>query len=240
MIITICDDDRGLHPVIKKYITDYFHQYKPELEKELLFSHFFCAEEFLKNPHADILFVDIYMDTLTGVDMLRKIPVKYHPRYIIFITTSRDFAIEAFQMNATHYLVKPFTGEDIFTALDRCRIRETSSPVLSLHTASGLITFPLSSIRYIESFNKRILIHTSDQAVSTYDTLASLSRQLDDRFMKPHRSYIISMAHILSFHYDHVVMDDGLEITLSRKNRADLKEQYHHYLSDITKRRSLS
>ena len=59
------------------------------------------------------------MDSLSGIDMLQRIPKKYHPRYIIFITTSRDFAIEAFQMNAVHYLVKPFTKEDVFTALSR-------------------------------------------------------------------------------------------------------------------------
>ena len=64
---------------------------------------------------------------------------------------------------------------------------------------------------------------------------AALTKQVDQRFMQPHRSYIISMAHITAFYYDHLVMDSGLEITLSRKKRAALKEQYHHYLSEITR-----
>ena len=235
MKITICDDDRELHPLLAGYIKDFFVQNKPELLNDIIFSNFFCGEEFLKNPHADILFTDIYMDSLSGIDMLQRIPKKYHPRYIIFITTSRDFAIEAFQMNAVHYLVKPFTKEDVFTELNRCQSREAAAPVLAIHVASGLITIPLSSIQYIESFNKRILIHTPDQTLSIYDSLAALTKQLDQRFMQPHRSYIISMAHITAFYYDHLVMDSGLEITLSRKKRAALKEQYHHYLSEITR-----
>lgn len=235
MKITICDDDRKLHPLLTGHIRDFFAQNKPELLNDIIFSHFFCGEDFSKNPHADILFTDIYMDSLSGIDMLKRIPQKYHPRYIIFITTSRDFAVEAFQMNATHYLVKPFTKEDVFTALTRCQIRETTSPVLVIHVSSGLITIPLSSIQYIESFNRRTLIHTPEQIFSIYDPLASLTTQLDDRFMQPHRSYIVSMAHISSFYYDHLVMDNGLEISLSRKKRTELREQYHRYLSGLAR-----
>ena len=236
MIITVCDDDPAIHPLLTGYIQDYFHQNKPELANSLIINNYQSGEIFLKNPHADILFLDIYMGSLSGIDMLKRLPAKYHPRFLIFITTSREFAVEAFEMNASHYLLKPFTSDNVFNALDRCHIRDTFSPVMTLHAASGLITIPLSSIRYIEAFNKRTLIHTISDTFSTYDALSSLSEQLDDRFMQPHRSFIVSMSHISAFYYDHLIMDDDLKISLSRKKRTELKGQYHQYLAKITRR----
>ena len=170
------------------------------------------------------------MNGLTGIEMVQNIPLRYRPRFLIFTTSSREHAIDAFALNATHYLVKPLTREDVFCALDRCMKQQSDSPVLALHNAAGLITIPLSSIVYLESFNKRTLVHTATEIISTYDTLSSLMEQLDSRFLRPQRSYIVSMAHISSFHYDHLILDNELEITLSRKNRKELKQQYQDYL----------
>ena len=109
------------------------------------------------------------------------------------------------------------------------------SPQLQLHAASGLISIPMASIIYLESFHKRTLIHTERETISTYAPLQALNEKLDDRFLQPHRSFIVSMPHIRAFYYDHLILDNDLEIMLSRKKRNELKKQYQYYLCRITR-----
>ena len=154
---------------------------------------------------------------------------------MIVISTSREFAIDAFQLKATHYLIKPLDRKDVFEALDRCMEHQRLSPQLQLHAASGLISIPMASIIYLESFHKRTLIHTERETISTYDPLQALNEKLDDRFLQPHRSFIVSMPHIRAFYYDHLILDNDLEIMLSRKKRNELKKQYQYYLCRITR-----
>lgn len=233
MTIAICDDD----PAVCDYLTgcireyDALHGIGPDM-KILCFPR---GRDFLKNPHADILFTDIYMEDLSGIDMLQSIPPRFRPRYVIVISTSREFAIDAFRLKATHYLIKPLDRKDVFEALDRCMEHQRLSPQLQLHAASGLISIPMASIIYLESFHKRTLIHTERETISTYDPLQALNEKLDDRFLQPHRSFIVSMPHIRAFYYDHLILDNDLEIMLSRKKRNELKKQYQDYLCRITR-----
>lgn len=233
MTIAICDDD----PAVCNYLTACIHEYDALhcIGSDITIHCFPRGEDFLNNPHADILFTDIYMEDLSGIDMLRRISPRYRPRYVIVVSTSREFAIDAFQLRATHYLVKPLVRKDVFEALDRCMEHKKISPQLQIHAASGLISIPMSSIIYLEAFHKRTLIHTERETISTYDPLQTLSMKLDDRFLQPHRSFIVSMPHIRAFYYDHLILDNDLKIMLSRKKRNDLKQQYQEYLCRITR-----
>ena len=94
MTIAICDDDPAVCDYLTACIREYdaLHGIGPHM-KILCFPR---GGDFLKNPHADILFTDIYMEDLSGIDMLQSIPPRFRPRYVIVISTSREFAIDAF------------------------------------------------------------------------------------------------------------------------------------------------
>ena len=83
----------------------------------------------------------------------------------------------------------------------------------------------------------RVIERVNSLNISTYDPLQALNEKLDDRFLQPHRSFIVSMPHIRAFYYDHLILDNDLEIMLSRKKRNELKKQYQDYLCRITRER---
>ena len=88
---------------------------------------------------------------------------------------------------------------------------------------------------FIADDGNRIVERVNSLNVSTYDPLQALNEKLDDRFLQPHRSFIVSMPHIRAFYYDHLILDNNLEIMLSRKKRNELKKQYQYYLCRITR-----
>lgn len=102
MTIAICDDDPAVCDYLTACIREYdaLHGIGPDM-KILCFPR---GGDFLKNPHADILFTDIYMEDLSGIDMLQSIPPRFRPRYVIVISTSREFAIDAFRLKARHII----------------------------------------------------------------------------------------------------------------------------------------
>lgn len=96
---------------------------------------------------------------------------------------------------------------------------------------------PAFTIIYIEVFNKICTIHTEKNSFQTYTSLDALSELLDgDSFMRAQRSFLVNMKYIESFYFDHIVMQSGKEIVLSRNNRAGLKNQYQQFLFHLARR----
>ncbi|MGN0320517.1 MAG: LytR/AlgR family response regulator transcription factor [Lachnospira sp.] len=232
MQIAICDDDSSILNQLTSAIEAYGNQHKSTFN----ITAFTCAEDLLDTKkHFDILFLDIYMDGMTGIEAIRRIE---HERIdcVVFLTSSRDYAVDAYQLDAVHYLVKPVTNDDIYEALDRCyfRLRSHDEPVLNI---SGLISIPYKYISYIEASNKRTIIYTDTKEYTTYDTLDKIYSCLDSKiFMRAQRSYIVHMGKIKNFYYDHIVLEDGLIISLSRKQQNMLKQQYKTYLLNLARR----
>lgn len=238
LTIAICDDNPGDISILKNFIEDY----KTMRQVCMDIDTFSSGEEFLsglKQKNYDIIFMDIYMTGMSGIETVRTIrnssPASSS---VIFTSTSREHAIEAFGVNAAHYLLKPLTYDAVEEALERCILKFDGhlSKQITLKCSQGDITIPLDNILYIEVFNKVCTIHTAKRSFQTYMTLNSIFELLDDSFMKAQRSFIVNMHTIKSFYFDHIVLTDGKDIVLSRKNRSDLKKQYQDFLFHAARR----
>ncbi len=236
MNIAICDDDKEIITQIENYIKSY--------TKNNIFDYsvdaYYSGEDFVNsNKKYDIVFMDIYMKELTGVDALRQTD-KDNAKSIVFMTTSKDFAIEAFNLGAVHYLIKPIKEDDVHIALARSINKNKSSiePMFKASVGSSIVAIPYSKLIYIESLNKRTIIHTSEKNISNYTPLDTIQEELDsNQFMRAQRSFIVNMANISDFHYDYITLDSGEKITLSRNTQSDLKKQYQDYLFNLARRK---
>ena len=98
----------------------------------------------------------------------------------------------------------------------------------------------MANIIYIEVFNKISVIHTTGNTLQTYTSLDALFEALGPHmFMRAQRSYIVNMKFIDSFFYDHILLQNRLEIKLSRNNRSILKTQYQNFLFDLARKGEL-
>lgn len=235
MYIALCDDDTTILQTLDACINMHFAAAASTLHIDC----FSCAEDFLASGQTyDILFMDIFLQGMNGIAAARAAKRKKYSQ-IVFITSSREYAVEAFDINAAHYLIKPLTQTGISEALERCRhrMKKSSEKVLEIKSRNDIIPVPMKNIIYIEVFNKVSILHTVKNSIQTYSSLDALSEELDESlFIRAQRSYIVNMKFIESFYYDRIILQNGLEIKLSRNNRNTLKTQYQNYLFDLARK----
>lgn len=153
---------------------------------------------------------------------------------LVFLSDSRDFALDAFRFQASHYLMQPISQADIISALKRCFTEQkiqTKQVIKIKPVKSSVPTFvPLSDISFIEIFRKIVIVHTEEREIHTYSTLNAISQQLDESFFRVHKSFIVNMNNIHSLNTMEVILKNGRHIPVSRKNKVALKEQYQNFL----------
>lgn len=200
---------------------------------------FTSAEDLLTStiPY-DILFLDVYMGSMNGIDAAKIIHEKNNS-LLVFTTTSKDHAVEAFGVDAVHYLIKPVTPHDIEDAMNRClaRLGKGINQIVNVKSGQNIIAIPMDHIVYIEVFNKLSTIHTNKKEIQTYTALDTIFEQLNSRFfMRAQRSFVVNMSCVDLFLTDRLFLTNGVEITLSRNNRPELKNQYKQFLCQLARR----
>ena len=185
----------------------------------------------------DIVFIDVYLPDMDGMEAAKRAGAS--PRQqVVFTSASREHAVEAFRLNAAHYLTKPLSPRSVEEAMERCLTRLGRPPrkSLAIKTNQGTLPVPMEQIVFIEVLNKLCTIHTVKTEFRTYTSLDALFEQLNGSFLRVQRSYVINMKYVESFLFDRVILRGGMEITLSRSNRTELKRQYQRFLFDSAER----
>lgn len=235
MRIALCDDEKDALESLQAHINTYCT--KENLEVQLDF--FSSGEDFLSSAQQyDIIFMDIYLTGISGTDAVRELGGDA-TRHVVFTTTSREHAVEAFGLNAVHYLIKPLTEENVADALSRClaRMNALLEKILEVKSVQGIVPVSMCNIMYAEVFNKVSIVHTHKSDIETYTPLDALAELMDDScFLKVQRSFVVNMNFIESFLFDRVILQNGVEIMLSRGNRQELKRKYQQFLFDLARR----
>ncbi len=231
--IAVCDDDENDLNSLLSHLSAVC----ADLELLTQIDSFTSGEHFLSACIAknyDIVFMDIYLNDINGIDAVRDVQINWpQTSHYVFTTISSEHAIEAFNLNAAHYLVKPLKREKIREAVERCISFYPAKNKRSLEIKTGRkqISIPMEDITYIEVTNTRCAVHTQDRSFQTYTSLNALFTLLDeDLFLRVQKSFVVNMAFIDSFFYDHIVLKDGTEISISRNKRTELKKQYQDFL----------
>lgn len=184
----------------------------------------------------DLIFFDIYMDGISGIETAQLLPPSFKGS-IIFTTTSPDFALDAFALDAVHYLLKPITMPNLEEAYSRVLLRRTPiTAQLTITVDRRQLVIPQDDIDLVEANNKSSLIHAGAQCYKTYESINALRQRLDeDRFILPHRSYIVNLDFIDSYQKTRLVLKNGLALTIGRQLREDVAARYTKYLADIVR-----
>jgi two-component system, LytTR family, response regulator len=191
------------------------------------------AFEILNTQEVDLLFLDIKMPNITGIDFLKSLK---NPPKTIFTTAYRDFAIESYELEAVDYLLKPITFERFFKSVDRF-LRETvpmkpsvtvsrdEEAYILLKSAGKNYKIILDDIVYVESVKDYIKVHKSDGSnLTSKYKIGNLESELPlGSFLRIHRSFIINTSKITAFsNTDIEVSGIELPIGVSHKEEVDL------------------
>ena len=199
--------------------------------------HFESGGEFLKTfqkGRYDLVFLDIYMSGMTGVDVAEAIRETDGRVVIIFTTTSEDFTREGYRLNAYKYLLKPVTASDVADALELAQLKRDKAlgDTCTVVAGSGAVEIPLYELYYAEVFNYRCLLHTKGGRIETNTSIDNLEKLLPrPRFLRCHRSYIVNLDHVkeVNAQGDFVMASGDLALVRVR-DRKRMKAAYEDYL----------
>ncbi len=198
----IIDDEPIAIRVIRSHLSSF-----SDFEVVAEFNNAIEAMSILAKEKIDLLFCDIQMPQLTGVDFVRGLS---HPPRVIFTTAYRDYAVDAFDLNVVDYLLKPVSFERFAKAIQHfLEVAEPKShssvekndeqihDFIFLKADKKHYKVGLGEILYLESLGDYVIAFTSDQKIVTKERISRLAEQLpSDRFLQIHRSYIVSVDKI--------------------------------------------
>jgi len=182
----------------------------------------------------DIIFLDVVMPLLSGMEAAREIRQFDRSVKIVFLTSSAEFAVQSYTVKADNYLLKPLSAGDLYACLDELYqdILENAR-CITVKSATSVHRIPFQSIEYIESQNKQVLFYLSgNTAISTAEPLYSLESRLllSDGFFKCHRSYIVNFHRIETYSQKEIRMRSGCRIPISRGCHKEFESAYFAFL----------
>lgn len=185
-----------------------------------------------KTLEPDLLFLDIYLEDTTGIQIAEHIRSRSRKIQIIFITSSQEYIMESYYVNATYYIVKPVTGKWLHLALERAaELLPEEENCLILKKGSDTLHIPQHTIQYVETFGNKTFIHTETDTISVYRPLREIEKLLDPgSFLMVQRGILANMAYIDSIQNNLCTLKNGRSYSLSRKNGTALREKYFDYL----------
>lgn len=228
MNIAVVDDEK----VIREQIGGLIDKQMPDCYLE---SYATGEELIAAEKRFDIVFLDIQMDGMDGIEVARTLREEQDEIVLIFVTGNREYVFEALDLYAFHYLLKP---------VDESKFREVlvraAGEVAKKKEKKGLfikkrnLTLDQADILYIESRAKKVEIHTarSKDIIEIYATMEELEGQLGEDFYRCHRAYLVNMAHITEYDSDSITITNGDKIYLTKKKYGDFVKAYMWYLQD--------
>lgn len=205
----VADDEELAREIIENYLSRL-----PQLELIASCTNGMDVYNVLREKRADILFLDIKMPQLSGIELLRTLK---QPPVVIMTTAYKEYALEAYELNVIDYLVKPVSFERFLKAISKYETLtgisgKTTLPPLTeqaknetpafiyVKSDKKMVRVLLRDILYIEGLKDYVQLHTTDKTITTYQTLTYFEEKLSaNHFARVHRSFIISFDHISSY-----------------------------------------
>lgn len=193
---------------------------------ELVFSaeNPITALEYIRNNNCDLIFLDIQMPELTGINFM-KIVGDTH-KYIL-TTAYSEYALEGYEHHVVDYLLKPISFDRFYKSVEKARERFSFSenkrePYFFVKSSGQQHRINYNDILYIESIKDYVNIRTTDQEYIVLDTLKSLEIQLSEAFVRIHKSFIVNLDKIKNIGLKKLVLESEQEIPIGESYRANL------------------
>jgi len=232
--VAFCDDDLLVLNKIEALLDKYRRERSQEIEYVIFNSPFNLLFEIERGMRYDILFLDILMPGENGINVAEEIRNYDSNVKIIFLTSSSEYAVQSYTVDAYFYQLKPVREDAFFSLMDsvlaECEKEQTTS--LILRCKSGITRIEPRQFEYCEVMHRTLLIHMSTGKVfESNGSLDELSKQVESYgcFMRPHRSYLVNMEYIQSLSYRAITMSSMVEIPIPRGKYGEIKDMFLEY-----------
>lgn len=233
MKIAICDDE--IHFI--DAICPLLEQWAKEREMNLTLYRFTNGDDLIKahrNEWMDLIILDVIMPLLNGIDVAKELRNTNRTVPIVFLTSSKEFAVDSYEVKAFNYLIKPVDQAKLFLTLDDfLKTFELPKTFFIAKTADGFCKIVIANVDYLEAQNKQVLVHlTNDRTIAIRELFSKCAEVFspENGFCCCHRSYIVNLRNVDQFSKTEVITIHNAVIPISRNNYAAFKETYFNHM----------
>lgn len=233
MKIAVCDDEIQFVDAICPLL----EQWAKECGMKLTLYRFTNGDDLVKAHQLesmDLIILDVIMPLLNGIDTARELRSMNQTVPIIFLTSSREFAVDSYEVKALNYLMKPVDHEKLFLILDEfLKSFNLSKASFTAKTADGFCRIVIADVDFLEAQNKQVLVHlTGDRVIAIRELFSKCAEVFspENGFYCCHRSYIVNLGNVERFSKTEVTTLSHSVIPISRNNYAAFKEAYFNHM----------
>ncbi len=228
--IAICDDNLSFTSWLEEQIVDLGKKHFVDLENDIFYTGEVLIDHIRNGKRYDLIFLDIEMLGMNGVDVAFQIR-KYDSKVlIIYVTSHESYAPEAFEVSAFRFLIKPVDIEILekyfISAIENIHIKPE---YFEYHYNKVCHKIAIKDIMYFQSDKRITYITTNDNVIKCYEKLNAIERRLETAniiFLRVHQSFLINPEYIETYMYNSIILTDGTEISISVKRRKEVAQQY--------------
>lgn len=224
----IIEDQPPAQRILKKYIEDI-----GTLNLKATFSNAIQAMDFLKTEEVELIFLDIHLPKISGIDFLKTLP---NPPAVILTTAFSEYALESYEFNVVDYLLKPFSFQRFVKAVSKVPIKKISSSIggneitpkeIFIKSGYEYIKIIIDDIFYIKSDADYTEIFLPNRKYLSSEPLRYWLENLDnDQFMRIHKSYIINTSKIEKIASNQVFLGDEITIPIGRAYKENFSVRF--------------
>ncbi len=233
--IAIVDDETAICSYVERCLLNLSKKYNIFMELEV----FDSGEDLMKtidNTFYDVIFLDIMMKQLSGLDISKTIrnTMGNETTQIIYISGNTEYAIEVFDYDPLHFLPKPLSEEKIENVFVKL-IRRLSlkSDAFTYKVGRNSVKVAIKDIIYFESDKRKIIIHYNDKQDEFYGSLENIAQQLDKHnFLQVHKSFLINCIHVRKCKYELLEMSNHIIIPIAQSKRKEVREKQLEFINN--------
>ena len=231
--IAICDDEKYMSGYIRTMVFSFFRK----KNREINLRTFLSGRELLAyDGQIDILFLDIQMKDMDGMETARKLRAGKFRGFLVFITVLKEMVFQSFEVHAYDYLVKPVDEKQFEKTMERLYASMCSASVDSMLVQKGYESriIPKDEIVFCEIIDRKIYLNlASGEVLDYYERIEHLEEKLDSYFFRCHRSYLINLKHLKGYKNGTAYMDNGREVPISRLRSKEFSGVVLQYMKNI-------
>ena len=226
--VAICDDEPEVCTVLAEILDR--ASGLPELEITTYYEGETLCETERRGMPFDLYILDIELPCINGVEVGQKLRNELGQEYaqLLYISGKERYAMQLFDLRPLNFLTKPFSDEKVVECVKLAvSLAERAAPFFEFKHKKQLYRVPYGEIRYFESRNKNVVIHTAGEDLIMSRQLSEINAEtgLPENFMQVHQSFIINYEYVQRIGYQQMRLDDGTEIPISFPYRKKIQER---------------
>lgn len=231
LLIAVCDDI----PIECADIAKQIETILKQSNADFIIKKFFGGLELIQSRESfDIIFLDIKMPNINGMELAKQIRKQGRQSLIIFITSASEYVFDAFDVEAFQYLLKPIQTDKLKNVLEKATKKmqiDANIDFLMISANRQIQKVFLKDILYIESIGRIAKIHCNNGTLETYEQIGILEDKLSDKFFfRCHKCFLVNLNFVDAFNKTEVRLENGEKIMLAKRRYEDFQKAILSYM----------